>query len=73
MTAYWVTLAVAIVASMAGQILLKSGATGEGGFLVQLLRPATIIGLGFYGRSLPHRPAFGTALPGQRHINFAKR
>jgi small multidrug resistance pump len=49
MTAYWITLAVAISTSIIGQILLKSGATGEGGFLTQLLRPQTIIGLAVYG------------------------
>jgi multidrug transporter EmrE-like cation transporter len=49
MTAYWLTLTAAIVTSMAGQILLKSGATGEGGFLTQLFRPHTILGLGLYG------------------------
>ena len=49
MTTYWITLAVAIVTSMVGQILLKSGAIGEGNFVTQLFRPQTIIGLGLYG------------------------
>lgn len=49
MTAYWITLAVAISTSIIGQILLKSGATGEGSFLTQLFRPQTIIGLAVYG------------------------
>ena len=49
MTAYWFTLTAAIATSMVGQILLKSGATGDGGFLTQLFRPQTVIGLGLYG------------------------
>jgi multidrug transporter EmrE-like cation transporter len=49
MTVYWLTLAAAIVTSLVGQVLLKAGATGDGGFLTQLFRPATIIGLGCYG------------------------
>ncbi len=49
MTTYWVVLALAIVTSMAGQVLLKMGATAEGGFLAQLFRPHTILGLGLYG------------------------
>lgn len=53
MTAYWIALAAAIATSLVGQILLKSGASGavaaQGGFLEQLLRPATMIGLVCYG------------------------
>jgi multidrug transporter EmrE-like cation transporter len=49
MTAYWAVLAAAIVTSLVGQVLLKAGAAAEGGFLTQLFRPATIIGLGCYG------------------------
>ncbi|WP_424134154.1 DMT family transporter [Roseomonas chloroacetimidivorans] len=49
MTLHWLMLAAAICTSLAGQILLKSGATTDGGFLAQLLRPQTILGLGFYG------------------------
>jgi multidrug transporter EmrE-like cation transporter len=49
MTAYWAALVAAIAASMAGQVMLKAGAVAEGGFLAQLFRPITIIGLGVYG------------------------
>ncbi|MFH5924445.1 DMT family transporter [Roseomonas xinghualingensis] len=49
MTTYWIALAAAICTSLVGQVLLKSGATGEGGFISQLFRFHTIIGLGFYG------------------------
>jgi len=46
---YWGALAGAIASSMVGQVLLKAGAGGEGGFLAQLFRPSTVVGLGFYG------------------------
>lgn len=53
MMLYWIALAAAIVTSLVGQILLKSGASGavaaEGGFLEQLFRPATMVGLVCYG------------------------
>ena len=49
MTVYWVALAAAISVSLLGQVLLKTGAGGEGGFLVQLLRPTTMVGLVCYG------------------------
>ncbi len=49
MNPHWIALVFAIVTSIAGQILLKSGATGEGGFVTQLLRPHTVVGLGLYG------------------------
>ena len=49
MTAHWLALAAAISTSVIGQVLLKSGATGEGGFLAQIFRPTSIIGLGLYG------------------------
>jgi small multidrug resistance pump len=49
MMAHWLALAAAISTSLVGQVLLKSGATGAGGFLAQLFRPTTIIGLGLYG------------------------
>ncbi|MBX9697946.1 MAG: multidrug transporter, partial [Acetobacteraceae bacterium] len=49
MTLYWLTLAAAICTSLVGQVLLKAGATGDGGFLTQLFRPTTIIGLAAYG------------------------
>jgi multidrug transporter EmrE-like cation transporter len=48
-TGYWVALAAAICTSLAGQVLLKSGAVMDGGFVAQLFRPATIIGLACYG------------------------
>jgi len=54
--AHWLALAVAIAASQAGQLLLKLGATGLpavddpfGGFLAQLLRWQTLVGLCSYG------------------------
>ncbi|MFN6998983.1 DMT family transporter [Elioraea tepidiphila] len=49
MTLHWASLGAALVAGVIGQLLLKAGATGPGDFVVQLLRPATIVGLGFYG------------------------
>jgi multidrug transporter EmrE-like cation transporter len=53
MMPYWLALAAAITTSLVGQVLLKSGASGavaaSGGFLDQLLRPATMIGLVCYG------------------------
>jgi len=48
-TASWIALALAISTSIGGQILLKAGALAEGGFVSQLFRPATVIGLGLYG------------------------
>ena len=49
----WATLAAAIVTSLIGQVLLKAGANGSvaasAGFMDQLLRWQTIIGLGCYG------------------------
>lgn len=49
----WLTLAAAITTSLCGQILLKTGATGsvaaEAGFIDQLFRWQTILGLGTYG------------------------
>ena len=50
MTAYWTVLAAAIVISMAGQTLLKSGA-GAADFVTQLLDWHTILGLVLYGGS----------------------
>ena len=50
MTAYWAVLAAAIVISMAGQTLLKSGA-GATDFIAQLLDWHTILGLALYGGS----------------------
>jgi multidrug transporter EmrE-like cation transporter len=49
MTASWLVLAAAICTSMIGQVLLKMGTLGTGGFIQQLFRWHTIIGLGFYG------------------------
>lgn len=49
MTPYWLALAAAISVSLLGQVLLKAGAGGEGGFLAQLFRPATMVGLVCYG------------------------
>ncbi|MFC7477426.1 DMT family transporter [Dankookia sp. GCM10030260] len=49
MTIYWLSLAAAILTSLGGQVLLKAGAIGEGGFVTQLFRPATMIGLVAYG------------------------
>ena len=49
MAPYWLALAAAISVSLVGQVLLKAGATGEGGFLQQLFRPATVVGLICYG------------------------
>jgi len=53
MTAAWIALAAAIATSLIGQVLLKSGAAdavaAEGGFLDQLFRLPTLIGLVCYG------------------------
>jgi multidrug transporter EmrE-like cation transporter len=44
-TLYWLALSAAILTSLAGQVLLKAGAIGDGGFFTQLFRPSTVIGL----------------------------
>ncbi|NKE46982.1 EamA family transporter [Roseomonas frigidaquae] len=53
MIAAWATLATAITTSLVGQILLKAGASGsvaaEAGFIDQLFRWQTVLGLGCYG------------------------
>lgn len=53
MTPYWIALAAAISTSLIGQVLLKSGAAGavadDGGFLHQLFRLPTMVGLVCYG------------------------
>jgi len=53
MTLAWITLAAAITTSLVGQILLKAGASGSvaasAGFMDQLFRWQTILGLGCYG------------------------
>ena len=46
---HWLSLVAAICTSLAGQVLLKAGTLGEGGFLAQLFRWQTVIGLGAYG------------------------
>lgn len=52
-TLAWVTLAAAIVTSLIGQVLLKAGASGSvaasAGFMDQLLRWQTVVGLAAYG------------------------
>jgi small multidrug resistance pump len=48
MTLYWLGLAAAILTSLLGQVLLKTGAVAEGGFLAQLFRPSTLLGLAAY-------------------------
>jgi multidrug transporter EmrE-like cation transporter len=49
----WLSLVVAMLSSLSGQLLLKAGAVGSvsasGGFLDQVLRWQTIVGLGLYG------------------------
>lgn len=49
MMPFWLALAAAICTSLVGQVLLKAGAAGDGGFLAQLFRPATMVGLAAYG------------------------
>ncbi|MCZ8148133.1 MAG: EamA family transporter [Roseomonas sp.] len=53
MTIAWIVLAAAIITSLVGQILLKVGASGSvaasAGFIDQLFRWQTILGLGCYG------------------------
>jgi multidrug transporter EmrE-like cation transporter len=53
MTTAWIVLAAAITTSLVGQVLLKAGASGSvaasAGFIDQLFRWQTIIGLGCYG------------------------
>ena len=46
---HYLALAAAILVGVAGQLLLKSGAAGAGGFVDQLFRWHSIIGLGLYG------------------------
>jgi small multidrug resistance pump len=48
-TPFWLALVAAISTSLVGQILLKVGSGAEGGFLTQLFRPTTIVGLACYG------------------------
>ncbi|MFQ3622222.1 MAG: SMR family transporter [Acetobacteraceae bacterium] len=49
MNPHWLFLGGALLAGTVGQVLLKMGAAGPGGFLAQLLRPSTLVGLGCYG------------------------
>jgi multidrug transporter EmrE-like cation transporter len=51
MTTAWIALAGAILASLTGQVLLKAGTLGDGGFVDQVFRWQTILGLGCYGGS----------------------
>ncbi|MFO1072723.1 MAG: EamA family transporter [Geminicoccaceae bacterium] len=52
MNPHYLALFAAISISATGQLLLKAGAVAaEGGFLAQLFRPQTILGLGCYGCS----------------------
>jgi multidrug transporter EmrE-like cation transporter len=46
---HWAALLVAICISVAGQLLLKSGAVGERGVIEQILRWQTLVGLACYG------------------------
>ena len=46
---HYLSLAAAILVGVAGQLLLKSGAAGAAGFVDQLFRWHSIIGLGLYG------------------------
>ena len=49
MTPFWIALAAAICTSLVGQVLLKVGSEVEGGFITQLFRPVTLVGLACYG------------------------
>jgi len=56
MSFHWAMLAAAITSSMVGQLLLKVGAeglsaAGAGGFVGQVLRWQTLLGLACYGGS----------------------
>ena len=48
MMLYYVALGIGILAGIAGQILLKAGASAPD-FVGQLLRPSTLCGLALYG------------------------
>ncbi|MFN4282548.1 MAG: DMT family transporter [Alphaproteobacteria bacterium] len=49
MTIYYVSLAAGILLGVAAQLLLKVGASGDGGIVAQFLKPQSIIGLALYG------------------------
>lgn len=51
MNPHYASLFAAIVVSATGQLLLKAGAGGTGGFFAQLFRPPTLLGLACYGCS----------------------
>ena len=46
---YYAALFGGILIAVCGQLLLKTGAQGSASFATQLLSPATIGGVGFYG------------------------
>jgi multidrug transporter EmrE-like cation transporter len=46
---HYLALAAAILVGVAGQLLLKAGAAGTAGFIDQLFRWHSIVGLGLYG------------------------
>lgn len=46
---HYLALAAAILVGVGGQLLLKAGAAGAAGFIDQLFRWHSIIGLGLYG------------------------
>lgn len=51
MMIHWIALAAAICSSLVGQVFLKAGATtlNGAGFIEQMLRWQTLLGLCFYG------------------------
>lgn len=51
MNMHWAALIAAICSSMVGQVLLKTGAGAPGGFIAQVFRPTTLLGLCLYGGS----------------------
>ena len=80
MLLFYLALAAAILAGVAGQLLLKAGADAETVW-AQLLRPSTIVGLGFYGcgaflylialRKIPVSVAFRVSPPAMRWWPFS--
>lgn len=46
---YYAALFGGILIAVCGQLLLKTGAAGSASFAAQLVSPATIFGVGFYG------------------------
>lgn len=49
MLPYYLSLTAAILLGIAAQLLLKVGASGEGGIVSQFLKPQSIAGLVLYG------------------------